>query len=85
MKPQSSLPCSQEPTITEARSNIWLQAVFYGKDMLTLRSTPSLVDHPLSAALDCLFNIFSAILHIWRPCPPFDTRRHAMLWRQGST
>jgi hypothetical protein len=28
------------------------------------RPTPSLVDHPLSAVRDCLFNIFVATVHI---------------------
>jgi len=36
--------------------------------------------HHLSAVRDCLFNIFAATLHIWRPCPPAATRGTAMLW-----
>ena len=35
--------------------------------MLAAPPTPKLEDHPLSAVRDCLFNIFAAILHIWRP------------------
>jgi hypothetical protein len=30
--------------------------------------TPNLKGRPLSAVRDCLFNIFVAALHIWRPC-----------------
>jgi hypothetical protein len=32
--------------------------------------TPKLEDHTLSAVQDCLFHIFVATLHIWRPSPP---------------
>jgi len=35
--------------------------------LLAPRSTPKLEDHPLSAVRDCLFNIFTATLLIWRP------------------
>ena len=40
---------------------------FYSEELLAYRPTPKLEDHPLSAVRDCLFNIFSATLHIWRP------------------
>jgi hypothetical protein len=40
---------------------------FYGKEPLALRPTPKPVDHLLSAVRDCLFNIFAATLHIWKP------------------
>jgi hypothetical protein len=46
------------------------------------RSTPRLEDHPLSAVCDCLFNIFAATLHIWRPSPLSATRGRAMPWWQ---
>ena len=36
-----------------------------GKELLAPR--PKLEDHPLLAFHDCLFNIFAAILHTWRP------------------
>jgi len=39
---------------------------FYGEELLALRPTPKLDYHPLSAVLDCLFNIFAATFHIWR-------------------
>jgi hypothetical protein len=37
-----------------------------GGDFLAPHPTPKLEDHPLSAVLDCIFNIFPATLHIWR-------------------
>jgi hypothetical protein len=37
---------------------------FNGEELLAPRPTPKLEDHPLSAVLDCLFNIFAATLHI---------------------
>jgi hypothetical protein len=39
---------------------------FYG-ELLAPRPTPKLEGHALSAVRDCLFNIFPATLHIWRP------------------
>jgi hypothetical protein len=53
---------------------------FYGEELLAPRPTPNLEDHPLSAVLDCFFNIFAATLHI--ACR-FSTRnlrtRHAVV------
>jgi hypothetical protein len=46
---------------------------FYGEVLLAPHPTPKLEAHPLSAVLDYLFNIFAAILHIWRLCPPPST------------
>jgi hypothetical protein len=46
--------------------------------------TPKLEDHPLSAVRDCLFNIFAATLHTWRPSPPSATWGRAMPWWQGT-
>ena len=40
---------------------------FYGEELLAPRPTSKLKDHPLSAVRDCLFNIFAATFHIWRP------------------
>jgi hypothetical protein len=34
---------------------------------------PQAGGHPLSAVHDCLFNIFAATLHNWRPSPPSAT------------
>jgi hypothetical protein len=48
------------------------------------RPTPKLEDHPLSALRDCLFNIFAATLHIWRPSPASATWGRAMPWWQGT-
>jgi hypothetical protein len=39
---------------------------FYGEGSLAPRPTPKLEDHPLSAARNCLFNIFTATLRTWR-------------------
>jgi len=39
------------------------KARFYGEELLLPRPTPKPKDHPLSAARDCLLNIFAAILH----------------------
>jgi hypothetical protein len=49
---------------------------FYGEGSLTSRPTPKLEDHPLLSVRDCLFNIFAANLHSWRPFlhpQPFDS------------
>jgi hypothetical protein len=41
--------------------------LFYSEELLAPRPTPKLEDHPLSAARNCLFNVFAATLHKWRP------------------
>jgi hypothetical protein len=56
--------------------------IFYGEELLALRQTPKLEDHPLLAARDCLFSIFAAALHIWRPSPPSVTWGRVMQWWQ---
>jgi hypothetical protein len=40
---------------------------FWGEELLAPRATPKLVDHPLSAVRDYLFNIFAATLQYWKP------------------
>jgi hypothetical protein len=56
----------------------------YFEDLLALRPTPNLEDHPLSAVRDCLFNIFAAALHNWKAFPPTATWGRAMPWWQGT-
>jgi hypothetical protein len=41
--------------------------LFYGEELLAPRPTPTLEYQPLSAVRDCLFNVFAATLHNWRP------------------
>jgi hypothetical protein len=41
--------------------------IFYGEELLAPCPTPKLENHPLSAVCDCLFNVFAATLHNWRP------------------
>ena len=50
---------------------------FYGEGLLVLQLLPKLEGHPLLTVCNCLFNIFAATLHIWRPsicsaCPGMD-------------
>jgi hypothetical protein len=40
---------------------------FYVEDLLAPRPNPRVEHLPLSAVRDCLFNVFAAALHIWRP------------------
>jgi hypothetical protein len=51
---------------SEAPCDIQKRLVLCGEKWLTPCPTPKLEDHPLSAGLDCLFNIFTATFHIWR-------------------
>jgi hypothetical protein len=53
--------------------------------LLASRPTPKLEYHPLLSVRDCLFNIFAATPHIWRPPPPSATRGWAMPWWQVPT
>ena len=41
--------------------------ILYCDELLAPRPTPKLEDHSLSAVRCCLFNIFAATLHIWKP------------------
>jgi len=56
-----------------ARAQNWSQRIVYGEALLAPRSTSNLEDDPLSSVSDCLFNIFSATLHVWAPCPVSET------------
>jgi hypothetical protein len=47
--------------------------VLYNKELLASCQNPKLEDYPLLAVYNCLFNIFAATLHIWRPPPPSAT------------
>jgi len=44
--------------------------IFTLRGFLPPRPIPKQDDHPLSALSNCLFSIFAAALHIWRPFPP---------------
>jgi hypothetical protein len=50
--------------------------VFYGGVLLASHPTPELEGHTLSAVRDCLFSMFAATLHIWKPSPPSATLGH---------
>ena len=60
---------------------------FHSVRLLASHLTPKLEDHSWSAVHDCLFNIFAANLHIWRPTPPSATQGtcHAMVsqWKKS--
>jgi hypothetical protein len=59
--------------------------IFYGDELWAPRPTPEAGGPlPFSAVRDCLFNIFTATLHIWRPSPPSATWGRAMPWWQGT-
>jgi hypothetical protein len=80
MEPEGSSPYTQEPATCpypepdqpslRFRGFLWYFVtwfIFYGEELLAPRPTPKLEDHPLSAVCDCLFKIFAATLHNWRP------------------
>jgi hypothetical protein len=46
---------------------------FCGEEIQTPRPIPNLEDMPLSAVCCCLFNIFTATVHIWTPLSPSQT------------
>jgi len=53
---------------------------FYVEALLASRPYPKLEDHPLSAARDCLFDIFAVTLHIGRRSSIRDPRtRHVVV------
>jgi hypothetical protein len=49
---------------SDALRNILYQTFFYGNELLVPRPTSKLEDHPLSAVRDCLFQIFTATIHV---------------------
>ena len=56
------------------------KASFYGEELSTPRPTSKPEDHPLSAVRDCLFNTFTATLHIGDGSSIHNLRtRHAMV------
>jgi hypothetical protein len=56
--------------------------IFYVEELLA--QPPSCRTTPCRPVRDCLFNIFAATLHIWRPSPPSTTWGRAMPWWQGT-
>ena len=58
---------------------------FYGKEVLAVYPNPKLENHPLSAVRECLFNTFSATLHIWRPSPSITWGCHVVLTKTYSS
>ena len=77
MKPEGSLPHSQQPAIityvvpqdhfgSDAFVTVATCLNLYSEQLLAPRPTPKLEDHPFSAVRDGLFNIFAATLHIWK-------------------
>jgi hypothetical protein len=55
---------------------------FYGEELLPLRPSPKLEDHPLSAVRGCLFDMFAAAVHIGGRCIIRNLRtRRAMVTR----
>ena len=73
MDPEGSVPHSQG-LFNNPRLYVMFLNTFYNMKLLPSRQTPKLEDHFLSAVHDCLFNIFAAHLHIWRPTSPSTTR-----------
>ena len=58
---------------------------FYSVRLLASCQSPKMEDHSWSAVHDCLFNIFAANLHIWRPTLPSVKRGRVMPWWQEPT
>jgi hypothetical protein len=57
---------------------------FYSEGSLAPRPTPKKGNHPLLVVRGCLFNLFAATLHSWRPSlhpEPQDAPRRAVVTR----
>jgi hypothetical protein len=70
MEPEVSFPHSQKPRLYRRINPVprsLCMIHFYGEELLAPRPISKLEDHRLSADRCCLFNIFAATLHIWRP------------------
>jgi hypothetical protein len=77
-----------DPVLSQIHSDATLlvifrnKLIFYSEEFLAPHPTHKLEDHPLPALRNCLFNIFSAALHIWRLSTPSATWGRAMQWWQ---
>jgi hypothetical protein len=58
---------SKESVQVRGLCKLFVTGFFYGERLLTQRPTPKLEGHPLLPVRDCLYNIFAANLHSWRP------------------
>jgi hypothetical protein len=72
----------ENPSISEALVNNSQHIQMFTVGVVSSRPILKVEGHPLSAVRDCLFNIFAATLHIWRPSPA--TRGRAMPLWQGT-
>jgi hypothetical protein len=46
---------------------VYRNMIVYVEELLAPRLTPKLDDHLFSAVRDCLFNVFAAAFHVWKP------------------
>jgi hypothetical protein len=71
----------------KVRGHLWhfIKNYFLSDVLSAPRQTKKLEDQPSSAVRDCLFDTFSATLHIWRLSLPSEAGRRATPWRQGLT
>jgi hypothetical protein len=71
MEIEGSVPRSQKPATSSNPMLVCpfrnMVTFFYGEKLLAPLPTPKLERHPLSAVRNCLFKIFAATLHNWRP------------------
>jgi len=68
-EPEFHYRANRSPQILRPSVTFRNKLAFYGDELLAPRPTPNVEDYPLSTVRDCLFNIFAATLHIWRPYP----------------
>jgi hypothetical protein len=60
-------PSSKESVQVQGSFLCFVTGLFYGEGLSAPRPIPKLEDHPLSYVRSCLFNVFAANLHSWRP------------------
>jgi hypothetical protein len=64
---QSISPHSPQSHIRDFFVWFVIRLSFYDEELLAPRPNPKTEDHTLSAVRDCLFVIFAASIHIWKP------------------
>ena len=74
MEPGGSIPHSQGCSNPRPCVTFLDEDDFYSVMLLASRQTPKLENYSWSSVHDCLFNIFTANLHIWKPTPPSATQ-----------
>jgi hypothetical protein len=84
-KPEAHYNVQKNPPIPSDLYAISLQLYFLRRGVDGTRPNSQAGGPPLLTVRDCLFSIFAATHHSWRPSSPLATWGYAMPWWQGTS